>query len=102
MNITPKPNFIQIFSGECWLNENKVTCITDEAMKEEAYKIEINEGETIITSKGDKGRYYASLTLAQLEAAGKAPLCKIEDEPAFKTHADNRRNQGLHNRRRKL
>ncbi len=83
MNITPKPNFIQIFSGECWLNENKITCITDEAMKEEAYKIEIKEGETIITSKGDKGRYYASLTLAQLEAAGKAPLCKIEDEPAF-------------------
>ena len=83
MNITPKPNFIQVFSGECWLKDNKITCITDEKMKDEAYKIEINDGETIITSKGEKGKYYAELTLAQLERAGKTPLCKIEDEPEF-------------------
>ncbi len=83
MNITPKPNFIQIFSGECWLKDNKITYVTDEAMKDEAYKIEISEGETTVTSKGEKGKYYATLTLAQLEAAGKTPLCKIEDEPAF-------------------
>ena len=83
MNITPKPNFIQVFSGECWLKDNKTTYITDENLKDEAYKIEINDGETIITSKGEKGKYYAELTLAQLERAGKTPLCKIEDEPQF-------------------
>ncbi|MBR3817276.1 MAG: beta-N-acetylhexosaminidase [Clostridia bacterium] len=83
MNITPKPNFIQVFSGECWLKDNKVTYLTDEKIGDEAYVIEIKEGETLITSKTEKGRYYAGITLAQLEEAGKTPLCKIVDEPAY-------------------
>ncbi len=83
MNIIPKPNFIQVFSGECWLKDNKTTYFTDEKMKDEAYIIEIRDGETVITANGEKGKYYAQLTLTQLEEAGKTPLCKIEDEPAF-------------------
>lgn len=83
LNVIPRPNTVEIFGGEVWLNENRVTYKTNEFYPDEYYCIEITQGETIITTKGEKGRYYAHLTLSQLEEGGKAPICKIIDLPAF-------------------
>ncbi len=83
LNVIPKPNTIEIYGGDVWLNENKVTYKTSEYYPEEYYCIEITKGETIITTKGEKGKYYANLTLSQMDECGKAPVCKIIDLPAF-------------------
>ena len=83
LNVIPKPNTVEFYGGYVWLDENKVTYKTNEYYPDEYYCIEITDGETIITTKGEKGRYYAHLTLSQIEESGKAPICKIIDLPAF-------------------
>ena len=77
MNITPKPNFIQVFSGECWLKDNKTTCITDEKMKEEAYKIELLMKQAH-TSVEDRKVVSAALKRAE-ETNGPAAALELED-----------------------
>ncbi len=83
LNVIPQPNTVEFYGGECWLDDNKVTYKTNEFYPDEYYCIEITDGETIITTKGEKGRYYAHLTLEQINEAGKAPICKIIDLPAY-------------------
>ena len=83
LNVIPKPNTVEYYGGECWAQENKITYKENEFYPDEYYCIEITDGETIITTKGEKGRYYAQLTLDQIYEMGKAPLCKIIDLPAY-------------------
>lgn len=83
LNVIPKPNTVEYHGGYVWLDENEVTYKTNEHYPDEYYCIEITKGETIITTRGEKGKYYANLTLKQLDECGKAPICKITDLPAF-------------------
>lgn len=83
LNIIPKPNKTTIYGGEVWVKDLSVRYEKDGTFGDEQYRLEIKKDEVVITSKGDKGKYYAELTLSQLEEAGKTPLCLIEDKPAF-------------------
>lgn len=83
LNIIPKPNKVEFYGGEVWIKDLPVRYETFEMFAEEYYGIEIKKDEIIIQSKGEKGKYYAHLTLKQLEEMGKVPLCKIIDMPAF-------------------
>ncbi len=83
LNVIPRPNTVEFYGGEVWLSENKVKYKTNKHYPDEYYCIEITDGETIITTKGKKGKYYAKLTLEQIAESGKAPICKIIDLPAF-------------------
>lgn len=83
LNVIPKPNKTEFFGGEYWLEECKKVYAVDSELSDEAYILEIAEGKIKITSKGEKGRFYAEKTLSQMVAMGKLPCCRIEDAPAF-------------------
>ncbi len=83
LNIIPKPNKAEFYGGEVWIKDLPLRYETNELHPEEFYCLEIKKDEIVITSKGEKGRYYAHLTLSQLEETGKVPLMKITDMPAF-------------------
>ena len=83
LNIIPKPNKAEFFGGEVWIKDLPVRYETNDLHPEEFYCLEIKKDEIVITAKGEKGKYYAHLSLSQLEEAGKAPLMKITDMPAF-------------------
>ncbi len=83
LNIIPKPNNIEFFGGEVWAKELPVTYETNENFGDEKYVLEIGKEGIKIVSKGEKGKYYAKLTLDQIVERGKAPCCRIIDEPAF-------------------
>ncbi len=83
LNVIPRPNCVVFTGGECWAKENKIVYKTDSSCPEEFYSVEIKNGETVITSKGEKGAYYAALTLEQLYEMGKVPNMKIVDLPAY-------------------
>ncbi|MGN0448335.1 MAG: beta-N-acetylhexosaminidase [Acutalibacteraceae bacterium] len=83
LNIIPKPNKVEFFGGEAWCDDLEIKFVTDEKLCCESYILEIKEKEIVITSKGEKGKFYALKSLSQLKKMGKVPLCKITDEPAF-------------------
>ncbi len=83
LNIIPKPNNLMILGGEVWAKELPVCYETDNGFAEEKYILEITKDKIRIVSQGEKGRYYARLTLEQLTERGKVPCCRIIDEPAF-------------------
>ena len=83
LNIIPKPNKAEFYGGEVWIKDLPVRYETNENHPEEYYCLEIKKDEIVITSKGEKGKYYAHLSLSQLEEMGKVPLMKITDMPAF-------------------
>lgn len=82
-NVIPKPNKIEYLGGEGWLDLSKAQYSLNENYGEEAYYIRFNEEGLTVTSRGEKGRYYAMLTLSQISAMGKVPYFVIYDEPAF-------------------
>lgn len=83
INVIPKPNKIHYRGGLLDPREYGIAYVTDENLGEEAYKIRIEEKNIVVTSKGDKGRYYADITLEKILSEERVPLCTIEDEPAF-------------------
>lgn len=83
LNIIPKPNKVDFYGGETKACEQAVEYRTDDALGDEAYIIDIQKNGTVITTKGEKGRYYADITYMKLAEKGTLPLCKIVDEPAF-------------------
>ncbi len=83
LNIIPKPNKVEFFGGEVWADQLPVETAFDEKINDEAYVLEIKEDKVLITAKGEKGRFYALKSLAQLKRMGKTPLLKITDEPAY-------------------
>lgn len=83
LNIIPKPNNVVFYGGEIDASEIAVDYLTDESMDEEAYVIDIKKNKITITSKGEKGKYYAGITLKKLRKGNNLPLLKIEDKPAY-------------------
>ncbi len=83
LNVIPKPNKAEFFGGEYWLDECEKVYSIDSELSDEAYILEIADSKIKITSKGEKGKFYAEKTLSQMAAMGKLPCCKIEDAPAF-------------------
>ena len=83
LSIIPKPNKVEFYGGEVIAKEIPVEYVTDEKLGDEAYIIDIRSNKIVITSKGEKGRYYAGITLKKLDNNGRFPLVRIEDEPAY-------------------
>ncbi len=83
LNVIPQVLQVTYYGGECWLKDLDITFIPDDLYLEETYSIDIKADGITITARGEKGRYYAMLTLEQLEKMGKVPCCTIYDEPAF-------------------
>lgn len=54
-------------------------------LEDQEYILHIRKKEVLIEYSGDRGRYYADLTLAQIvpDAEGMVPLCQIHDRPDF-------------------
>lgn len=83
LNIIPKPNKIELLPGEMWLSEAVKKYEQNDFYPEEYYRIEIKDGEILIASKGEQGKFYAEKTLKQLSLMGKVPCCIITDLPEF-------------------
>lgn len=83
LNVIPMPRKVTFYGGECWVDESKLTFSFNENYAEEAYCIEIKGEGIAVTSKGEKGKFYALKTLEQMKAMGKVPCCMIYDEPEF-------------------
>lgn len=83
LNVIPKPNKVNFYGGTLDTTEVGVVYLTDEKLADEAYVISIQSSSIIVSSSGEKGRYYADKTLKQLLSQKEIPLCRIEDKPAF-------------------
>ncbi len=83
LNVIPQVQNVTYHGGECWLNDLDVAFNPNENYDDEAYCLDIKVDGITITAKGEKGKYYAMLTLEQLGKMGKVPCCMIYDEPAF-------------------
>ena len=83
LNVIPRPNKVDFYGGEISAAEQAVRYVIDENLGEEAYIIDIQNNGTVISSKGEKGRYYADITYMRIAEKGTLPLCRIVDEPAF-------------------
>lgn len=83
LNVTPMPNKVNFYGGTVDPSEVGIVYLTDEKLSDEAYTISIQKSAITVTSKGEKGRFYADKTLGQLLTQKQVPLCRIEDEPAF-------------------
>lgn len=87
-NIIPVPESVSLnaegtLSG--W-NRDDIKYVTDAAMSEEAYDLNITASGITIASSTDRGRYYALLSLDQLceQYGSDLPLLHIQDKPRFR------------------
>lgn len=88
LNIIPQPNYVKEYGSKRSLKENEIVYLTDEKFLDETYEIEITKDKAVITSKTEKGKFYALQTLNQItEPDGKVPLVKITDFPRFEYRA---------------
>ncbi|MBE6774084.1 MAG: hypothetical protein E7544_07660 [Ruminococcaceae bacterium] len=83
LNVIPKPNKVSYYGGTLNSDEVGIAYLTDEKLSDEGYVISIQQSGITITSKSEKGKFYADKTLSQILRQGSVPLCRIEDEPAF-------------------
>ncbi len=83
LNVIPRPNKVNFYGGALDSKEFGIVYRIDESLGEEAYTISIQSTSITVTSKGEKGRYYADITLKKLLSQESVPLCRIEDEPAY-------------------
>ena len=83
LNVIPKPNKVSYYGGTLNSDEVGIAYLTDEKLSDEGYVISIQQSGITITSKCEKGKFYADKTLSQILRQGSVPLCRIEDEPAF-------------------
>ncbi|MGN0467933.1 MAG: beta-N-acetylhexosaminidase [Acutalibacteraceae bacterium] len=88
LSIIPKPNFTKEYGGKRKIREDEIVFQNDNSFLEETYEIEITKDKAVITSKGEKGKFYALQTLRQLkDENGSVPLVKITDFPRFSYRA---------------
>ena len=65
---------------------NKVRYVTDMAMSDEAYRLDISRKGVTITASSERGRFYARQTLAQIAEGstdGTVPCMHIQDWPQY-------------------
>lgn len=84
LNVIPKPNKINFIGGESDVDMSRIRYEKDEELYDEEYRLSLDSSGIVITSKGEKGRYYALKTLEQLSSMGKVPHLVIEDSPEFR------------------
>lgn len=80
---------------EGWRKEGKISFLTDDALKSEAYHLEITPRQIIVKASDTKGFFYALQTIRQLLPASiegtavaetadwSVPAMTIKDEPRF-------------------
>lgn len=88
LNVIPKPNSVKEYGSMTKLCKDEIVYVTDESFLDETYEIEITTEKTVVTSKTEKGKFYALQTLKQLENEnGFVPCLKISDFPRFSYRA---------------
>ncbi len=79
MLLFPYPQSIRFNSG---INKNcSVIYITDNALNDEEYKINVEEEAITVTAKGEEGFFRANTTLKQIKADSEIPCMEIHDWP---------------------
>ncbi|MGN0544818.1 MAG: beta-N-acetylhexosaminidase [Acutalibacteraceae bacterium] len=86
LNIIPCPNKVEYLGGSVKtssLNSESFSARLTDKLPEEGYILEVTEQGATATAGGERGAFYASQTLKQLEQLDICPCVRIEDAPAF-------------------
>lgn len=83
LNVIPRPNKVNYYGGVLETKEFGIVYLNDDKLSDEAYTITIQHSTVTVNHNGEKGRYYADITLKKILAQKEIPLCRIEDEPAY-------------------
>ena len=80
--IVPAPQKIFVSDGAFTTNLT-VTYARDAKIPAEGYRLKVMADGIMVWSSDDAGRFYAEMTLKQLDDAGRCPIVEIEDAPRF-------------------
>ncbi len=83
LNVVPLPNRVEYIDGVFEGGEIKEEIISNVALGNEGYRLEIKRNEISVQANTAAGIFYAKQTLRQLERSGCLPCAVIEDTPRF-------------------
>ena len=87
INLIPYPQSVSVTGHYQKYDISEISFVHDKNIKKEGYSIIASNGNVIVKYCDEAGKYYALLTLKQLENNGEIPQCEIKDYPRFSYRA---------------